>query len=340
MCSAHRARLAAAFTAALAAIFFFSAPAISVSPKAALVLEHAQPSAWNNLLRSGLARGGKDFGMETEIIIAPPGANQRDIFRKACSEADLVIVASDNLHEALRDNAANFRQVKFGCVDAGIRAPNIMSVTFADEQAAFLAGAAAAMLARDQKKSGMGGQSTVAWLSGMDTPAMRSLFNGFSEGAALAVPQTRVIQALAGSFTDPAAAENKAAWLLNSGAAVIALAAGQGNSAALRKALESGACPISLDEEAPKGMAIVKAADRAVYEIMESAAGNKFRGKEIVVYNLANKGVDFTGAERLASEMGASPDIARRVRELRGELEQGSIRLRSLRARTLCDCLD
>lgn len=311
-----------------------------------LLLEHAQAAPWTDMLRAGLERAGRDFGMRTAVVVAGPDTDQTAAFRTAAGESDLVIVASDNFHEILRDNAANFRRVLFGCVDAGVRAPNIMSVTFADEQAAFLAGAGAALLTRATGLEGINGERTIAWLSGADTPAMRSLFNGFAEGAQLADPQVRVIQAVVGSFTDPATAGVKAANLLKAGADVVALAAGAGNGAALEQVRAAGGYAVGLDAELAARYpghvpcSILKRADRAVYEIAASAASPRFRGKEIITYDLANGGVALGGLEQFRAAAGPpAADMERRMGELRRELENGAIRLRSLRARTLCDCL-
>lgn len=314
--------------------------------RATLLLEHEQASPWNDLLLAGLERARRDFGLETAVVYAPKGTDQAAALRKAAAESDLVLVASDGLHEALRDNAANFRRTKFGCVDAGVRAPNIMSVTFADEQASFLAGAAAALLTQ-AKLPGINAERTIGWLSGEDTPAMRSLFSGFAEGAQLAVPEVRVVQAVVGSFTDGGTAAAKTVGLLSAGADVVALAAGAGNAAALERLREAGACLVGLDTDQARAypghtlLSIVKRADNAVYEIAASAASPRFRGKEIVVYDLANGGVDVAGLSAFlaARGKGAPEAIGRRVGELRRELENGSIRLHSLRARTLCDCL-
>ena len=314
--------------------------------RATLLLEHEQPSPWNDLLLAGLARAGADFGMETQVVYAPKGADQAAALREAAAASDLVLVASDGLHEALRDNAANFRRTMFGCIDAGIRAPNIMSVTFADEQGAFLAGAAAALLTR-AKLPGINAEATIGWLSGEDTPAMRSLFSGFAEGAQLAAPEVRVVQAVTGSFTDGATAAAKTDTLLGAGADVVALAAGAGNPAALERLKAADAYLVGLDTDQGAAypghtlLSILKRADKAVYEIAASAASPRFRGKEIVVYDLANGGVDVAGLDTFLAACGkdAPGDIARRVGELRRELANGSIRLHSLRARTLCDCL-
>ncbi len=308
----------------------FAACSHAAGLKTALLLEHEAASAWTDLLKSGLEQAGRKYGIEAEILILPPGQDQREGFRKAAASHDLVIVASDGLYEALRDNAANFRRVKFGSIDAGIRAPNIMSVTFADEDAACLAGAWAALSAGTN-------QPVIGWLSGADTPALRSLFNGYSEGASLAKPGCRIIQAVAGSFASPAAAAQKTVWLLDNGASVIALAAGAGNAAAREAAQKRGALVIELDKPAAgSAAAITKAVDKAVLEVVASAVSDHFRGKEIVIYNLAGGGVEFV-IDRTQKN---APDADRRVRELRHELESGSIKLRSLRQRTLCDCLD
>ena len=318
--------------------------------RATLLLEHEQASPWNDLLLAGLERAAKDFGMETAVVYAPKGEDQAQALRKAAAESDLVLVASDGLHEALRDNAANFRRTMFGCIDAGVRAPNIMSVTFADEQAAFLAGAAAALLT-GARLPGINDRAVIGWLSGEDTPAMRSLFSGFAEGAQLAAPEVRVVQAVAGSFTDGETAAAKTRGLLDAGADVVALAAGAGNPAALGALKARGAYLVGLDTDQSGAypghtlLSIVKRADKAVYEIAASAASPRFRGKEIVVYDLANGGVDAAGLPAFlagagnGAPQGILQSIGRRVGELRRELVNGSIRLHSLRARTLCDCL-
>lgn len=297
--------------------------------RVALLLESDEPSPWTDMLRNGLA----NTPVAGDVIIARPGEDQTGIFRKAAQEHDLVIVASDGLHEILRDNAASFRRVMFGSVDAGIRAPNIMSVTFADEQAAFLAGAAAAAMARDR------GAPVIGWLSGADTPAMRSLFSGYSEGALLEVPEARVIQAVAGSFNAPATAAEKTAWLADAGAKVIALAAGAGNAAAA-EAAKARNVPFMVVDGPAVGATLSRSADRAIAEIINSAASGNFRGKEIITYDLSNGGVGFNGLERLAGKSAASRDILRRSQELANEIRKGAIRLHSLRQRTLCDCLD
>ena len=86
---------------------------------------------------------------------------------------------------------------------------------------------------------------------------------------------------------------------------------------------------------------ILKHPNKAVYEIIAAAASGHFAGKEILVRDLQNGGVDSTSMEPFKAAAGKNlpPDMDRRLRELRGEILNGGIRLKSLRERTLCDCL-
>ena len=86
---------------------------------------------------------------------------------------------------------------------------------------------------------------------------------------------------------------------------------------------------------------IVKKADTAVYDLVAAATSGNFKGKEILVRDLQNGGVDITDMAPFKAAAGKNvpAGLERRLRELRGELMHGGIRLKSLREKTLCDCL-
>ena len=339
----------------LSFLFLRPAPASALEEgkgplRVALLLETALGDHdWNDALAQGLEQASRELKVHAAVLPAPHGqdtAALEQLFRETAREYDLVLVASDRLHEILRDNAANYRRTMFGCIDAGIRAPNIMSVTFADEQAAYLAGAAAAMVARQSDLPGIRGQKILGWLSGEDVPAMRSLLNGFTEGARLIDPEMRVIHAISGSFDDAEAARLQARKLLEQGADVLVLASGMGNAPALEEVQAHGAYAVGLnvdhDHQAPGRIltSILKFPDKAVFDIVAAAATGSFRGKEIVVRDLSNGGVDITDMHtfKAAAAKHVPGNLDRRLRELRREILNGGIRLKSLRARTLCDC--
>ncbi|MBR3664950.1 MAG: BMP family ABC transporter substrate-binding protein [Desulfovibrio sp.] len=312
--------------------------------RVALLLEHNGQSTWTNQLKAGLERSKKDFGIDTKVVIESDEDKQEAVFRQCAEQNDLILVASDRFHEILRDNARRFQHVHFGCIDAGIRGTNITCITYADEQAAFLAGAAAALFA-DNRAQDTGRGKAIGWISGEDIAAMRSMFNGFREGAKLAVPDMRVIQGIAGSFANPEAAAKEAKRLITEGVYVLVLAAGASNVGALEQAKKAGIYVIGLDSdqrsEYPQHvlLSIVKNIDGAVYSIIRDMVQGQFKGKEIEIYDLQN-GVSVTDPKTsLGTNAPILSTISRRLGELGHELKSGGIHLKSLRQRTLCNCL-
>lgn len=305
---------------------------------------------WNDSLVEGLRQAEQQLGVRPTVVVAQPGHDEaalQEMFRTAAGSNDLVLVASSGLHEVLRNNAANYRRTMFGCIDAGVRAPNIMSVTFADEQAAYLAGAAAAMAAHQATLPGMRGGKVIGWITGEDCPAMRSLLGGFTEGVRVIDPEMRVVNVVTGSFANAEAGRTAARNLLDQGADVLVLASGMGNGPALQEVKARNAYAVGLntskDAQLPGHVitSILKHPNKAVFDIVAAAASGKFAGKEILVRDLQNGGVDITDMATFKAAAGKNtpPDLDRRLRELRGEILSGGVRLKSLRERTLCDCL-
>ena len=131
------------------------------------------------------------------------------------------------------------------------------------------------------------------------------------------------------------------------GADVLVLAAGLGNGPALAAVKARNAYMVGMDADQRARFpghvltSVLKHGDAAVYDLIAAAASGKFQGKKILVRDLANGGVDITDPAvfSAAAGTGAPPDLQRRVQELRGEVLRGGVRLPSMRARTLCDCL-
>ena len=333
-------------------VFFLAAllPATATAKglRVTVLLEHQAKSTWSYLLSKGLAKAKRDFGIQSRIVVASDPEKQTAVFRECAQSADLVVVASDRFHEILRDNAGAFRSVRFGVIDASIMGSNIHCITFADEQASYLAGMAAALFA-DATTQDTGKGKAIGWISGQDIPAMQSLFAGYREGAKLAIPDIRVIQGVVGSFADPKRGAEEAKRLINEGVSVLAMAAGGSNAGVLAQAKEAGIFVIGVDTDHKDSypghvlLSIIKNVDEAIYTIIKDCVHNTFAGKTITVYDLKH-GVSLTDP-KLSLKQNAKhyapilSTINRRIEEVTKEIEQGSIRIRSLRQRTLCNCL-
>lgn len=331
----------------LALNLMVSGQAVQAAPlRVCLLLDSDAPDrGWHDLLKNGLERARRDFDLDARVAVAPAGGDQQAIFRAEAARADLLIVADDSLHEVLRNNAAAFPRVRFGCIDTGVRAANIMSVSFADEQAAFLAGAAAAMLTTSDSR-GMNPHKTLGWLSGQETGPIVTMLNGFLEGARLVDPHMRIVHRSVGSFTDAERARALCREILDEGADIVVLAAGEAGLSALDVLAERQALAIGMaadQDNLRPGVVLTsirKQGDRAVYQIIRSLAQGNFQGAEILTWNLSDKGVGITDFGPFARGTGnrLPPRLLSRLGELHGELIRGNIRLPSLRQRTLCNC--
>lgn len=310
-----------------------------------LLLEDTEPAnPQAAAMRQGLEEAAKRFGIEAQVVAAPPHEDQTAVFRRAAASSDLVLLADARLHEVLRDNAANFRKVRFGCIDTGVRAPNIMSVTFADEQAAFLAGAAATLVARAGILPGGRSGEAIGWLSGERTPMDDSMYAACLEGARLIFPEMRVIRREAGSFVDGDAAIRQVDALMDEGAQIIVVMARRADAAAVRRIAERGGYVIgeSATPLLPERTltSVVRRLDQAVFDIVAAAVEGRFAGGKILTRTLEDGGVVFVSPEIFArrSALAVPARILSRLEELRHELLSGGIQLQSHRLPTLCDC--
>ena len=327
----------------LLSVFCVSA-ALAASPgdapglRVALLLEDAAPDrGWNDLLRQGLEQAQKELGVRTAVVVAPPqgsnGLTQEGIFQAAARQADLVLLSGARLHEILRSQAGNFPRTSFGCLDTsilGLRSKNIMSVTFADAEPAFLAGAASALMVGEGQKLG--------WLEDEESPQSRTMLEGFIAGAQISRPDIRIVRREAkGKDMDTLLSEMRF-----EGAAMVFLATGSYTRKAVTALAAQSLWGVGLDMDqsplAPKKLplSLVKRFDRAVEELVLARANGTFKGRETLVYNLENKGVALVQAR----DARLPANVQRRLQELSRELEAGNIVLEDKRTPTLCNCLD
>jgi basic membrane protein A len=106
----------------------------------------------------------------------------------------------------------------YAIVDAIVDDPNVVSVTFREQDGSFLAGAIAAMVSKTHH---------IAFLGGQDIPLIEKFEAGYTAGAREIDPQITVDVKYAGSFDDVAAGKELANVLFNDGADVIFTAAGK-----------------------------------------------------------------------------------------------------------------
>lgn len=301
----------------------------------------AEDHGYIDNLHKGLQKAQAELGITYDVINTPaPDAQEAAFLSAAKAGYDLIITATPGFHELLMNNAGNFRRVRFAAIDASVKAPNIASVLFADVQAAFLSGFAAAQFTLKTAPE----PRVIGWAGAYDTPSQRAMLDAFTQGARLADPQVRVIGTFTESLTDPAAGRTAAAKLFAQNARVIMHAAGKAGLGVIETAKEQQRWAIGMDQDqhslAPGNVLLSqrKAADRAVFDIIKSLTTNTFPGGETTTATLEDDGVGIT-ALNAAVNAPLAAEISARLKELAYEIKRGGIKIALPRKTGLCDCL-
>ena len=266
----------------------------------------------------------------------------RQIQTMVASGCDLVITSGEQAADAVAAAARANPEVKFALLDASPLNPpaNLKAVMFNVHEAAFQAG----YLAAGSTKSGK-----VGVFAGMFVPATTGYLDGFAQGvdyfnqkhsAAVELvgwdrnaKNGQVIRA-AQPFDDPAAGQQIAEQLIGQGVDVIMPVAGNSGRGALQAAqahpnvkiiwTETDGCLSQADGCSAMLGSVVKAADRAVENVIEQAGGDKWSAG-IFNANLRNDGV----ALKTAAQAQIEPAMTAALDEIKRGIINGTIQVRS-----------
>lgn len=140
---------------------------------------------------------------------------------------DLIFAIGYKLQPAVQEIAKQYPDQYFGMVDSVIELPNVASLNFADEEAAFLAGVAAATTTKSNK---------VGFVGGVEGVVIDKFEAGFVAGVEAVNPDIEVLVQYAGSFVDPSKGRTISASFFSNGADVIFHASGPTGNGAFAEA--------------------------------------------------------------------------------------------------------
>lgn len=306
----------------------------------ALFLEDVH-DAYALVLTAGLEQAKQRYGITYDIILSPDASkHEEDFVRVSKTGYDLVLVPTIAFHTLLINNAGNFPKTRFAAINTRIKAPNVVSYTFADAEGAFLAGAAAALLTA-QPESGAtpaGGEQKIGWVGGPDIPQSQGFLAGYRQGAKYIAPDLRVISVFTESFDDATGGRTAAAKLYSEGARYIMHAGGRTGLGVIQAATQHQRHAIGLianqDNIASSVvLSLEKHVDKAVLAAVQSIHEGTYKGGELVHLNLANGGFSLSQSPQL------SPVISARLDHVSRDIQQKKITVDSGAGKGLCDCL-
>lgn len=147
---------------------------------------------------------------------------------------DMVYAIGFSLEEALTEIAQQNPDQHFGMLDGLVDEPNVVSITFADNEASYLAGIVAALTSETGK---------IGFIGGQVTPNIEKFQVGYEAGARSINPDIELDVQYIESFSDSALAQQAASAMYTNEVDIIfhaAGSAGNGVNTEARNRLESG----------------------------------------------------------------------------------------------------
>lgn len=285
-------------------------------------------SAWE-----GLQEWGKEHGLEKGV----------DGYNYLQSKSDSEYITNLNtaagngfstifgighrIKTAVADVASQKPAINFVIIDSVIPdQENVASVTFRDNEAAFLAGVAAAKTTKTEK---------VGFVGGQNGEVIDRFEAGFRQGVKAVNDKIEVDVQYVGTFGDPAKAKSQAAAMFNGGADIIFHAAGNSGNGVFSEAKdikknnpdkEVWVIGVDRDQEAEgevDGKSItltstLKGVGKAVIDISNLALEDKFPAGETLVFGLKEDGVDLTDGQ-------LSEETKTAVKEFKQQIIDGKV---------------
>lgn len=150
---------------------------------------------FNDLAKRGLDRAAEELGVQAEVIESRDAAGYIPNLTQAAEQSELTVGVGFLLTEAITEVANQYPDDKFLLIDSVADAPNVESVTFREQEGAFLSGVLAGLMTRTNKLGVIGG---------IKIPPVVRYVVGFEAGAKSVNPDVEVVVAYADTFDDPA----------------------------------------------------------------------------------------------------------------------------------------
>ncbi|MEW2394427.1 BMP family ABC transporter substrate-binding protein [Streptomyces sp. NPDC046862] len=249
--------------------------------------------SFNDAAYSGLEKAKKEFGYKTADIEPTEGETDADKVQRLTSLAkqgyNPVIGIGFAYGPAMKEVAAKFPKVSFGIVDSVVEGDNVASLVFAENEASYLAGVAAAKATKT---------NTVGFVGGVDVPLIHKFEAGYKQGVQDTNPKVKVLSqyltqtAEEGGFSSPDKGKAAAEAQLEKNADVLYAAAGLSGQGVIEAAATQKKWAIGVDSDQYNQQALAKYKNYILTSALKDVGG--------AVYTLAKSvkdGKPLTGTQ-------------------------------------------
>ncbi|MBL0090685.1 MAG: BMP family ABC transporter substrate-binding protein [Ideonella sp.] len=265
-----------------------------------------------------------------DFEISNEAQREQAMRRMADKSAAPVVAVGFSMASTVEKVAKDYPKLQFAIIDMVVKAPNVESVVFKEQEGSFLVGMMAAIASKTGK---------VGFVGGMDIPLIRKFQCGYEQGAKYANPKVEVTANMTGTtpsaWNDPARGGELAKAQFSKGVDVIFAAAGGTGSGVYQAAKDGGKLAIGVDSNQnhlqPGTMltSMVKRVDVAVTNLFK-----KTNPGAITVLGLKEGGVDYALDKH--NEKLVTADMKKKVDAAKADIIAGKIKVADYMADNAC----
>jgi basic membrane protein A len=282
--------------------------------------------SFNDAAYDGMKQLAKDLGAEIKVIESNKMEDYTPNLKSLADQKfDIIWGIGFLMKGSLEEVAKMYPNQKFGIIDDDtISLPNVVCVTFKEQEGSFLVGVIAGT---DTKKNKVG------FIGGMEFPLIQKFEAGFKAGVKAANPKAVVLTAYTGAFDNPSKGKELATAQYAFGSDIVYHAAGACGLGVINAAKERGkgywACGVDKCQHS-EGLVgkrnsvlvcMVKRVDVGIYTASSNASKNKFAGGKKIELGLAEDGVGICNAAKKT----ASPKALKAVAAYKQKIISGQL---------------
>jgi basic membrane protein A len=265
-----------------------------------------------------------------DFEISNEAQREQAMRRMADKGAQPIVGVGFSMASTVEKVAKDFPKLQFAIIDMVVKAPNVESVVFKEQEGSFLVGMMAAIASKTGK---------VGFVGGMDIPLIRKFQCGYEQGAKYANPKVEVTANMTGTtpsaWNDPARGGELAKAQFSKGVDVVFAAAGGTGTGVYQAAKDAGKLAIGVDSNQnhlqPGTMltSMVKRVDVAVSNLFK-----KTNPGAVTVLGLKEGGVDYALDKH--NEKLVTADMKKKVDAAKADIIAGKIKVADYMADNAC----